>query len=151
MIDLSLTKLALIGVVALVVIGPEKLPKVARMAGALLGRAQRYINDVKSEVSRDMALDELHNLKRDVQEAAHDIESSLSQLRTDVETSSENTSNFPLPTSEQFVAKAKEFRRLKMARSLTLAQKHQQRRKSRVGLRTGASCMVSGKSTGSFF
>ena len=59
MIDLSLSKLALIGVVALVVIGPEKLPKVARMAGAILGRAQRYINDVKSEVSRDMALQDV--------------------------------------------------------------------------------------------
>ena len=151
MIDLSLTKLALIGVVALVVIGPEKLPKVARMAGALLGRAQRYIKDVKSEVSRDMALDELHSLKRDVQEAAHDIESSLAQLRSEAETSSEVTSKLPHLTSEQFAAKAKEFRRLKMARSLPMSQKYRQRRKSRTGLRTGASCVATGKFTGHFF
>ena len=52
MIDLGISKLALIGVVALIVIGPEKLPRVARMAGTLLGRAQRYINDVKAEVSK---------------------------------------------------------------------------------------------------
>ena len=54
MIDLGLTKLAVIGVVALVVIGPEKLPKVARMAGTLYGRAQRYLNEVKTEVSREI-------------------------------------------------------------------------------------------------
>ena len=53
MIDLGLTKIAILGVVALVVIGPEKLPKVARMAGTLYGRAQRYLHEVKSEVSRE--------------------------------------------------------------------------------------------------
>jgi sec-independent protein translocase protein TatB len=52
MIDLGLTKFAAIGVVALVVIGPEKLPKVARMTGTLYGRAQRFLNEVKSEVTR---------------------------------------------------------------------------------------------------
>jgi Tat protein translocase TatB subunit len=51
MIDLGISKLALIGAVALIVIGPERLPKVARTVGALVGRAQRYINDVKAEVS----------------------------------------------------------------------------------------------------
>ncbi|MDO8301488.1 Sec-independent protein translocase protein TatB, partial [Lacisediminimonas sp.] len=66
MIDLGLTKIALIGAVALVVIGPEKLPKVARMAGSLFGRAQRYINDVKSEVSRELELDELRMMQSDV-------------------------------------------------------------------------------------
>jgi sec-independent protein translocase protein TatB len=59
MIDLGLSKLAIIGVVALIVIGPEKLPKVARMAGTLYGRAQRYLHEVKSEVSREIELDEL--------------------------------------------------------------------------------------------
>ncbi len=59
MIDLGLSKLAIIGVVALIVIGPEKLPKVARMAGSLYGRAQRYLHDVKAEVSREIELDEL--------------------------------------------------------------------------------------------
>ena len=66
MIDLGLTKIALIGVVALVVIGPEKLPRVARMAGSLFGRAQRYINDVKQEVSREIDLDEFRKMQQDV-------------------------------------------------------------------------------------
>ena len=52
MLDLGISKMALIGAVALVVIGPEKLPRVARTVGALLGRAQRYVADVKSEVNR---------------------------------------------------------------------------------------------------
>ena len=59
MIDLGLSKLAILGVVALIVIGPERLPKVARMAGTLYGRAQRYLHDIKSEVSREIELDEL--------------------------------------------------------------------------------------------
>ena len=70
MIDLGLSKIAIIGVVALVVIGPEKLPKVARMAGTLYGRAQRYLHDVKSEVSREIELDELRNLQKEVQDSA---------------------------------------------------------------------------------
>jgi sec-independent protein translocase protein TatB len=108
MIDLSLTKLALIGVVALVVIGPEKLPKIARMAGTLLGRAQRYINDVKSEVSRDMALDDLHNIKREVQATAQDIEHNLSQLHTGTFA---DGSSADMMHAEEFGAKAREFRR----------------------------------------
>ena len=69
MIDLGLSKMALIAVVALVVIGPEKLPKVARMAGSLFGRAQRYMNEVKSEVSREMELDELRKMQKEMQDA----------------------------------------------------------------------------------
>src|SRR5438309_11576820 len=83
MIDLGIAKLALIGVVALVVIGPEKLPKVARMAGSLFGRAQRYINEVKSEVSREIELEELRKMQQDVQEAASDIEQSISSSISD--------------------------------------------------------------------
>jgi Tat protein translocase TatB subunit len=70
MIDLGLTKIAMIGVVALVVIGPEKLPRVARMAGSLFGRAQRYINDVKQEVSREIDLDEFRKMQAEVRDAA---------------------------------------------------------------------------------
>ena len=55
MLDLGISKLALIGAIALIVIGPEKLPQVARTVGALLGKAQRYVNQVKAEVSRNMA------------------------------------------------------------------------------------------------
>ena len=68
MIDLGISKLALIGAVALIVIGPEKLPRVARTVGTLLGKAQRYVNDVKAEVNRSMELDELRKMKDTVEE-----------------------------------------------------------------------------------
>lgn len=77
MLDLGLSKLAIIGVVALVVIGPEKLPRVARTAGALLGRAQRYINDVKSEVSREMDMGDLKSAKTAFEDAARSTQSSV--------------------------------------------------------------------------
>ena len=67
MIDLGISKMALIGAVALIVIGPEKLPRVARTLGTLLGKAQRYISDVKQEVNRSMELDEFKKMKESVQ------------------------------------------------------------------------------------
>jgi sec-independent protein translocase protein TatB len=85
MIDLGLAKLALIGAVALIVIGPEKLPKVARMAGSLLGRAQRYLNDVKNEVSREMELDELRKMQQEVEDAALEIKSGVTKEVAEVE------------------------------------------------------------------
>lgn len=77
MFDLGLTKLAVIGVVALIVIGPERLPKVARTVGTLLGRAQRYLADVKAEVNREMQIDELRAVRDHVQQAASSFESSV--------------------------------------------------------------------------
>ena len=77
MLDLGLSKLAIIGVVALVVIGPERLPKVARTVGTLLGRAQRYLADVKAEVNREMQIDELRAVRDTVQTAASSFESSV--------------------------------------------------------------------------
>ncbi len=77
MLDLGLTKMALIGVVALVVLGPERLPGVARTAGALFGRAQRYINDVKAEVSREMELDELKKMRTEFETAAANVENKI--------------------------------------------------------------------------
>lgn len=84
MIDLGLTKLALIGAVALVVIGPEKLPAVARMAGTLFGRAQRYINNVKAEVSREMQMDELRKMQSSIVEAATNLNKTVSGDLADV-------------------------------------------------------------------
>ena len=72
MLDLGIEKLALIGVVALIVIGPEKLPRVARTVGTLLGKAQRYVNDVKAEVNRSMELEELRKMKTTVEDAARE-------------------------------------------------------------------------------
>ena len=77
MIDLGVSKLALIAVVALVVIGPERLPKVARMAGNLFGRAQRYMAEVKSEVSRQMDVEEFKKLREDSVSALRDVENSI--------------------------------------------------------------------------
>ncbi|AOY92551.1 Sec-independent protein translocase TatB [Cupriavidus sp. USMAA2-4] len=77
MIDLGISKLALIGAVALIVIGPERLPKVARTVGALVGRAQRYINDVKAEVSREVELEELRKMRTEFEEAARDVERTI--------------------------------------------------------------------------
>lgn len=85
MLDLGLEKMALIGVVALIVIGPEKMPRVARTVGTLLGKAQRYVNDVKAEVNRSMELDELKKMKETVETAARDVESSVSGAAADFE------------------------------------------------------------------
>jgi sec-independent protein translocase protein TatB len=84
-IDLGISKMALIGAVALIVIGPEKLPRVARTVGTLLGKAQRYVNDVKAEVNRSMELDELKKMKDTVENAARDVESSVRTSASDFE------------------------------------------------------------------
>jgi sec-independent protein translocase protein TatB len=86
-IDLGLSKMALIGAVALIVIGPEKLPRVARTVGTLLGKAQRYVADVKQEVSRSMELDELKKMKDSVETAARDVESTIQTNASDFEKS----------------------------------------------------------------
>ena len=83
MIDIGISKLALIGAVALVVIGPEKLPRVARTVGTLLGKAQRYVADVKAEVNRSMELDELKKMKESVETAARDVEQSVHSASSD--------------------------------------------------------------------
>jgi sec-independent protein translocase protein TatB len=85
MIDIGLSKMALIGVVALIVVGPEKLPRVARTVGTLLGKAQRYVADVKSEVNRSMELDELRKMKDSVEGAARDVEQSIQTSASDLE------------------------------------------------------------------
>ena len=78
MIDIGLSKLALIGAVALIVIGPEKLPRVARTVGTLLGKAQRYVADVKSEVNRSIELEELSKVREQFETAARDVSQSVS-------------------------------------------------------------------------
>ncbi|MBP7131153.1 MAG: Sec-independent protein translocase subunit TatB [Aquabacterium sp.] len=78
MIDFGIDKLALIGAVALIVIGPEKLPRVARTVGLLLGKAQRYLSEVKSEVNRSIELEELKKAKEGLEDAARDIGQSVS-------------------------------------------------------------------------
>lgn len=77
MIDFGFDKLALIGAVALIVIGPDKLPRVARTVGHMLGKAQRYVADVKAEVNRSIELDELKKMKTQFEDAARDVEGSV--------------------------------------------------------------------------
>ena len=86
MFDVGFSELVLIGIVALVVIGPERLPKVARMAGHLLGRMQRYVNDVKADINREIQLDELKKLRTDVQDTARNLEMNIRSEMQTVET-----------------------------------------------------------------
>ena len=85
MFDIGFSEIVVIGVVALIVIGPERLPKVARTLGHMFGRLQRYVNEVKADISREMELDELRKLHTEVQSAAHDIEHSVTQAAHDVQ------------------------------------------------------------------
>lgn len=85
MFDFSFPELMVVLVVALVVIGPERLPKVARTLGHLYGRAQRYVNGIKADISRDMAMDEMRELQQKVQSEASAVEQSIRRATQDVE------------------------------------------------------------------
>jgi sec-independent protein translocase protein TatB len=87
MFDLEISKLAMIGAVALFVIGPEKLPGVARTMGTLLGKAQRYVSDVKAEVNRSMELEQLRKMKESVESAATEVIQSVQSAADDFEKS----------------------------------------------------------------
>lgn len=144
MIDLGLSKLAIIGVVALVVIGPEKLPKVARMAGTLYGRAQRYLQDVKSEVSREIQLDELRNLQKEVADSAaefqSDVEHHFSSAAQEVQSAWQGDIQPSIPSPgttasvDDIERKARDFRRKKLVRSSAVPAwyKHRHGGKTRV-------------------
>lgn len=112
MFDVGFSELFVIAIVALVVIGPERLPKVARTAGHLLGRLQRYVNDVKSDINREMQLDELKKLQADVQESARSIERSVSSEMQSAQQSLDLTAQSvvdeikPLPVAEAVVPEA---------------------------------------------
>jgi len=170
MIDIGITKLALIGVVALVVVGPERLPKMARMAGTLFGRAQRYLNEVKSEVGREIELEELRRMHKDVESAAGDIRRDFEKGVTDTEqalTSGWNDGDaggdtggyhnrYDIPTLESLGRKARNFRQKKLQRTTATPAwyKHQSGRRVRVisaAARVAKYRPAGGKSSGSFF
>jgi sec-independent protein translocase protein TatB len=161
MIDLGLTKIAVIGVVALVVIGPEKLPKVARMAGSLYGRMQRYLHEVKSEVSREIELEELRNLKKEVEETAHtirsDVETSIKESMDDVESAWRDlpTSTAPSATMSDLERKARDFRRKKLVRNSAIPGWYKQRNGGKSHIISGAARVKKFRpratSTSSFF
>jgi sec-independent protein translocase protein TatB len=101
MIDFGFDKIALIGAVALIVIGPEKLPRVARTVGHLIGKAQRYVADVKAEVNRSIELEELKKMKTQFEDAARNVEqtvsSEINQTRSDLDSAWQSTSGAVLP------------------------------------------------------
>jgi sec-independent protein translocase protein TatB len=78
MFDIGASEILVIGVVALIVIGPERLPRVAKTLGLLFGRMQRYVGEVKADISREIELDELRKLKATMQDAARSIEQTVS-------------------------------------------------------------------------
>jgi sec-independent protein translocase protein TatB len=87
MFDVGLSELMVIAVVALVVIGPERLPKVARTAGLLLGRLQRYVSDVKADINREMQLDELKKMQQEISSQVNSLETSVNHEIREVESS----------------------------------------------------------------
>lgn len=95
MFDVSFAELVVVGIVALVVIGPEKLPAVARTAGYFIGRARRYVERVKHELREEVEFDDLRKLKNSVHEAAHSFENSIrteiNQVQREVTSHSTNS------------------------------------------------------------
>ncbi|HZW14236.1 MAG TPA: Sec-independent protein translocase protein TatB [Noviherbaspirillum sp.] len=164
MIDIGLSKIILIGVVALVVVGPQRLPKLARMGGTLLGRAQRYINEVKTEVSREIELEQLQAIKKDMQEAANSVQQSVTESAALFEreltgmsaSASEpvafgtvSPQHMPQPSSsapeeialspEWVGRKAKKFRVKKLAHTSAIPSRHKHQTGSRTCASSGAS------------
>ena len=90
MFDIGFSEIVVIGVVALVVIGPERLPKTARTLGHLFGRLQRYVNDVKADINREMELEELRSLREQVKSAATDLQQTVKATASDVKAGVQN-------------------------------------------------------------
>lgn len=80
MFDIGFSELFVIGIVALVVIGPERLPRVARTAGHLFGRMQRYVSDVKADINREIELDDLRKMRDEFKDAAQSVEQDVQQV-----------------------------------------------------------------------
>lgn len=93
MFDISFGEIVLISLVALVVLGPERLPKVARTAGHLLGRLQRYVSDVKADINREVQLDELKKLQQQMAHSAREMEASVSSEMRTLEASLQQTAD----------------------------------------------------------
>jgi sec-independent protein translocase protein TatB len=91
--DIAFSEIVVIAVVALVVIGPERLPKVARTLGHMFGRLQRYVNDVKADINRELELDELRKLQSEVQTAARDLETSMTHTAREMESGVRSVEN----------------------------------------------------------
>jgi len=91
--DVGFTELMVIAVVALIVIGPERLPRVARTLGHLFGRLQRYVNDVKADINREIELEELKKFKSTFEDAARGFESTVNTEINAVQSEAAKTQN----------------------------------------------------------
>ena len=111
MFDIGFSELIVIGIVALVVIGPEKLPRVARTVGHLVGRLQRYVSDVKSDISREMEIEDLKKVRDSLQETASSFETSvrseLAKTETDLNQSVESLTGDAKAAESKAEAEAK--------------------------------------------
>jgi sec-independent protein translocase protein TatB len=105
MFDIGFSEMVVIGMVALIVIGPEKLPKVARTVGILLGRAQRYVDGVKSDINRQMQFDELKQMQDQMAQQARELENSIKQDVHSVEAELNKTIAPPGDTSAAAIDK----------------------------------------------
>lgn len=85
MFDVGFSEILVILLVSLVVIGPERLPKVARTMGNLLGRTQRYVNRIKQDVSSSIELEELREIERKAQAEADALQRSMQQVSSDID------------------------------------------------------------------
>jgi sec-independent protein translocase protein TatB len=85
MFDIGISEIMVIAVVALIVLGPEKLPKTARTLGHLFGRLQRYVADVKADINRELALEDMKKLQDEVKSAATDFQTSMAVTAQEVE------------------------------------------------------------------
>ena len=101
MFDIGFSEMVIIAVVALVVLGPERLPRVARQAGQWMGKLQRYVSDVKSDINRQMDLDELRKLQSDVTTAAKSLEGSMQSVVSDAQASLDGLSNAASSTPDE--------------------------------------------------
>ena len=100
MFDVSLSELMIVGVVALIVIGPERLPRVARTMGHLLGRLQRYVGQVKADINREMQLDDLKKFQTQMEDEANKIKSSFTEVKDEL-TSVETSLNASVTATEE--------------------------------------------------
>ena len=106
MFDVSFTEMMVIGVVALVVIGPERLPRVARTAGHLLGRLQRYVSTVKADINREMHIEDIKKFEQSIKSEVNSIGSSVQQEIREIETAAERVADSTISGNEEPTGRA---------------------------------------------
>jgi len=102
MFDIGFSELLLIAIVALIVIGPQQLPRVARTVGHLFGRMQRYVNDVKADISREMELQELKKLQASMEDTARSMHDSVNRSVSETESELNKIAQSAQPAPEPY-------------------------------------------------